>query len=161
MTFTSKLPTALALQNEVFNALSYATSKGFQIHPDAFAMLKGLDVDVLKIVQAIIKTKKPSKNAVIVVDDIKSLVEPKEQEGPIEQTCTVLIDPTPKVTTAEGTEGYGGFVLQQVREDNAHLGPARPDSKRMSKVSAVKQNIRAGKQIERGEKSLHGVGTQQ
>ena len=158
MTFTSKLPTALALQNEVFNALSYATSKGFQIHPDAFAMLKGLDVDVLKIVQAIIKTKKPSKNAVIVVDDIKSLVEPKEQEGPIEQTCTVLIDPTPKVTTAEGTEGYTALFRSRF-EKTMRILAQRPDSKRMSKVSAVKQNIRAGKQIERGEKSLHGVGS--
>src|ERR671928_2106371 len=100
ITLNIKIATALALQNEVFNALSYATSKGFQIHPDAFAMLRGLDVDVLKIVQEIIKMKKPSKNAVIVVDDIRSLVEPKQQEGPVEQACAVLIDPTPKVTTA-------------------------------------------------------------
>src|ERR671928_1199642 len=106
ITLNIKLPTVLALQNEVFNALSYATSKGFQIHPDAFAMLKGLDVDVLKIVQQIIKMKKPSRNAVIVVDDIRSLVEPKQQEGPVEQTCTVLTEPTPNVTTAEGVEGY-------------------------------------------------------
>jgi DNA polymerase II small subunit len=146
----------LALQNEVFNALSYATSKGFQIHPDAFAMLKGLNVDVLKIVQEIIKMKKQSKNAVIVVDDIKSLVEPKEQEGPIEQTCTVLIDPTPKVTTAEGVEGYAALFRSRF-EKTMRILAQRPDSKRMSKVSAVKQNVRAGKQVERGEKSLHGV----
>jgi DNA polymerase II small subunit len=146
----------LALQNEVFNALSYATSKGFQIHPDAFAMLKGLDVDVLKMVQEIIKMKKPSKNAVIVVDDIKTLVEPKEQEGPIEQTCTVLIDPTPKVTTAEGVQGYAALFRSRF-EKTIRILAQRPDSKRMSKVSAVKQNVRAGKQVERGEKSLHGV----
>ena len=146
----------MALQNEVFNALSYATSMGFHIHPDAFAMLKGLDVDVLKMVQEIIKMKKPSKNAVIVVDDIKSLVEPKEQEGPIEQTCTVLIDPTPKVTTAEGIEGYAALFRSRF-EKTMRILAQRPDSKRMSKVSAVKQNVRAGKQVERGEKSLHGV----
>jgi DNA polymerase II small subunit len=62
----------LALQNEVSNALSYATSKGFQIHPNAFAMLKGLDADVLKMIQEIIKMKKPTKNTVIVVEDIKT-----------------------------------------------------------------------------------------
>jgi DNA polymerase II small subunit len=146
----------LALQNEVFNALSYATSMGFHIHPDAFAMLKGLDIDVLKIVQEIIKMKKPSKNAVIVVDDIKSLVEPKKQEGPIEQTCSVLIDPTPKVTTAEGIEGYAALFRSRF-EKTMRILAQRPDSKRMSKVSAVKQNVRAGKQVERGEKSLHGV----
>ena len=60
-------------------------------------MLKGLDADVLKMIQEIIKMKKPTKNTVIVVDDIKTLIEPKKQEGPIEQTCTVLIDPTPRL----------------------------------------------------------------
>jgi DNA polymerase II small subunit len=146
----------MALQNEVVNALSYATSKGFQIHPDAFAMLKGLDVDVLKIVQEIIKRKKPSKNAVILVDDIKSLVEPNEQVGPVEQTCTVLMDPTSKVTTAEGVEGYAALFRSRF-EKTMRILAQRPDSKRMSKVSAIKQNVRAGKQVERAKNNLHGV----
>jgi DNA polymerase II small subunit len=146
----------LALQNEVFNALSYATSKGFQIHPDAFAMLKGLDVDVLKIVQEIIKMKNPSRNTVIVVDDIKSLVGPTKQEGPIEQTCTVLIEPTPNVTTAEGVEGYTALFRSRF-EKTMRILAQRPDSKRISKVSAVKQNIRASKQVEIGKKGMHGV----
>jgi DNA polymerase II small subunit len=145
----------LALQNEVFNALSYATSKGFQIHPDAFAMLKGLDIDVLKIVQQIIKMKKPSRNAVIVVDDIKSLVEPTKQEGPIEQTCTVLVEPTPNVTTAEGVEGYTALFRSRF-EKTMRILAQRPDSKRISKISAVKQNVRASKQIDAGKKSLNG-----
>ena len=59
-------------------------------------MLKGLDVDVLKIIQEIIKIKKPTKNTVIVVEDIKTLIEPKKQDnGPIEQTarCSVILLP--------------------------------------------------------------------
>jgi DNA polymerase II small subunit len=147
----------LALLNEVSNALSYATSKGFQIHPNAFAMLKGLDVDVLKIIQEIIKIKKPTKNAVIVVEDIKTLIEPKKQDGPVEQTCTVLSDPTPKVTTAEGVDGYTALFRSRF-EKTMRILAQRPDSKRISKVSAVKQRVRMGKQIERGEKSLHGAG---
>ena len=119
-------------------------------------MLKGLDVDVLKIIQEIIKIKKPTKNAVIVVDDIKSLIGPKKQEGPIEQTCTVLIDPTPKVTTAEGVEGYTALFRSRF-EKTMRILAQRPDSKRISKVSAVKQRVRMGMQIERGEKSLHGA----
>ena len=119
-------------------------------------MLKGLDVDVLKIIQEIIKMKKPTKNAVIVVDDIKSLIEPKKQEGPIEQTCTVLIDPTPRVTTAEGVEGYTALFRSRF-EKTMRILAQRPDSKRISKVSAVKQRVRMGKQVERDEKSLHGV----
>jgi DNA polymerase II small subunit len=148
----------LALQNEVSNALYYATSKGFQIHPNAFAMLKGLDVDVLKIIQEIIKIKKSTKNAVIVVEDIKTLLEPKKQDNStIEQTCTVLSDPTSKVTTAEGVEGYTALFRSRF-EKTMRILAQRPDSKRISKVSAVKQRVRMGKQIERGEKSLHGAG---
>ena len=45
------------MQREIFNALSYATSNGYQVHPDAFAMLKGLDTNVLKIIQDIVKMK--------------------------------------------------------------------------------------------------------
>jgi DNA polymerase II small subunit len=115
-------------------------------------MLKGLDVDVLKIIQEIIKTKKQTKSAVIVVDDIKTLLEPKKQEGPIEQqTCTVLIDPTPNVTTAEGVEGYTA-LFQSRFEKTMRILAQRPDSKRISKVSAVKQRVRISKQAERGER---------
>ncbi|HEX2614385.1 MAG TPA: DNA-directed DNA polymerase II small subunit [Nitrososphaera sp.] len=147
----------MALQNEVFSALSYATSKGFQIHPDAFAMLKGLDVDVVKAVQEIIKLKKQSKNSVILVDDIKSLIGPKkEEEGPIEQTCNILMDPTPKVNTGEGVEGYA-FLFRSRFEKSMRILAQRPDSKRISKVAAVKQNMRSGKpQFEKGERGLHG-----
>ena len=55
-------------------------------------MLKGLDADVLKIIQEIIKDEKAEnlKNAVIVVDDIKSLIYEK-QKDPIEQTLMVLL----------------------------------------------------------------------
>jgi DNA polymerase II small subunit len=119
-------------------------------------MLKDLDVDVLKIIQEIIKIKKPTKNTVIVVDDIKTLVEPKKQEGPIEQTCTVLIDPTPKVTTAEGAEGYTALFRSRF-EKTMRILAQRPDSKRISKVSDVKQRVRVNKQAERGEKSLQGA----
>ena len=45
------------MQREISNALSFAISKGYQIHPDAFAMLKGLDIDILKVVQDIVKMK--------------------------------------------------------------------------------------------------------
>ncbi len=146
----------MALQNEVSSALSYAVSKGFQIHPDAFAMLKGLEsANVLKTVQEIIKSKKPSKNAVILVEDIKGLLSPKKDEGPIEQTCTVLMDPTPKVTTGEGVEGYAALFRSRF-EKSMRILAQRPDSKRISKIASVKQNSRNAKFIERGEKSLHG-----
>src|ERR671920_1764801 len=71
----------LALQREISNAISYATSKGYQMHPDAFAMLKGLDNDVVKIVQDIIKMKiKQNENFLIKVEDIKNHINPEENK---------------------------------------------------------------------------------
>jgi len=146
----------LSIQNEVFNALSYATSKGFQIHPDAFAMLKGLDSDVLKTVQEIIRSKKTSKNAVILVDDIKNLFSPKKDEVAIEQVCTVLLDPTEKVATGEGVEGYTALFRSRFEKSMRILGQ-RPDSKRISKIASVKQTSHASsKMVVKGENSLHG-----
>lgn len=145
----------MALQNEVSSALLYAISKGFQIHPDAFAMLKGLDSNVLQTVKDIIKSKKPSSNAVILVDDIKGLLNPQKEQGPIEQQCTVLMDPTPKVTTGEGVEGYAALFRSRF-EKSMRILAQRPDSKRISKIASVKQGSRNTKFVERGEKSLHG-----
>ena len=65
----------MPLQKEISNALSFATSKGYQVHPDAFAMLKGLDTDILKVIQDIIKMKiKHKESYLIVVEDVKNII---------------------------------------------------------------------------------------
>ena len=70
----------MSIQREISNALSFAISKGYQIHPDAFSMLKGLDIDILKLVQDIVKMKiKQKEYSSIVVEDIKSLINPEEK----------------------------------------------------------------------------------
>ena len=137
---------ALALQNELYSALTYATNNKFQIHPDAFAMLKGLEDDILKIVQEIVRTKKNSKNSVILVEDIKVVLNPAKalvENAPTEQLYTIMMDPTPKVTTGEGVEGYSALFRSRF-EKTMRILSQRPDSKRISKVAAVKQNARNG-----------------
>jgi DNA polymerase II small subunit len=118
-------------------------------------MLKGLDANVLQTVKEIIKSKKLSKNSVILVDDIKGLLSPKKEQAPIEQSCTVLVDPTPKVTTAEGVEGYVALFRSRF-EKSMRILAQRPDSKRISKIASVKHNSRDMKFVGRSEKSLHG-----
>lgn len=118
-------------------------------------MLKSLDANVLQTVKEIIKSKKPSNNAVILVDDIKGLLNPKKEDGPVEQSCTVLLDPTSKVTTAEGVEGYASLFRSRF-EKSVRILAQRPDSRRISKIASVKQNARNAKFVERGGKSLQG-----
>ena len=118
-------------------------------------MLKGLESDVLKTVQEIIRSKRPSKSAVILVDDIKGLLSPRKDDGPIEQACTVLMDPTTKVTTGEGVEGYTSLFRSRF-EKSMRILSQRPDSKRIAKVASVKQSSRnTGSKVESSEKSHH------
>ncbi len=156
---TPALP-ALALQNELFNALSYATNNRFQIHPDAFAMLKGLDSDILRIVQEIVKLKKNTKNSVILVEDVKGYLSPDkapQEDSPSVHTCNVLMEPTPKVNTGEGVEGYTALFRSRF-EKTMKILSQRPDSKRISKVASIRQN--GSKALpERGERGQNGGST--
>ena len=80
----------MALQNEVSSALSYAVGKGFQIHPDAFAMLKGLNADVLKTVQEIIRSRKPSTNTLrAAANDARSTSSPKALTSTTDQNRSI------------------------------------------------------------------------
>ncbi|MEO9295944.1 MAG: DNA-directed DNA polymerase II small subunit [Nitrososphaera sp.] len=149
----------MALQSEIASALSYATSKGYRVHPEAFAMLKGLETDVLKAVQEIIRQKK-SKNSVIVVEDIKSLLDPAsgaEQLLPVEQKSEVLMDPTLNVNTGEGVDGYA-LLFKSRFEKTMRILAQRPDSKRIAKISTVKLAAKGGQRPTAAghERSLNG-----
>ena len=160
-----KITIALALQREISNALSYATSNGYQIHPDAFAMLKGLDTDILKIIQDIIKMKiKQKENSLIVVDDIKIHINPENKDvinvnGTVTSTSStatsfseqnfhkVLLEPTPNVNTGEGIEGYTALFRSRF-EKSLRILALRPESKRITKIASIKQkanNAKKGK----------------
>jgi DNA polymerase II small subunit len=147
----------LVLQSEIKNALSYASSRGYQIHPDAFAMLKGLQGDLLKAVQEIIRQKK-SGSSVIVIDDVKGLVAPAaaSEEAPVEQKAEVLMDSSPAVNTGEGVDGYA-LLFKSRFEKTMRILAQRPDSRRIAKISAVRQNGRAGNV--KSERGLGNAGT--
>ncbi|MDQ3839404.1 MAG: hypothetical protein M3297_09055, partial [Thermoproteota archaeon] len=68
------------MNKEISNALSFITSNGYRMHPDAFAMLKGLDTDILRIVKDIIKIKnKQKQSSTIIIDDIKKIINPENK----------------------------------------------------------------------------------
>jgi DNA polymerase II small subunit len=148
----------LVLQSEIVSALSYATSKGYRIHPDAFAMLKGLETDVLKAVQDIIKQKK-KPDSMILVEDIKVLLNPQSaaDAAPIEQKGEVLMDPTPNVNTGEGVDGYA-LLFKSRFEKTMRILAQRPDSKRISKISTVKLGAKGPQRptASGNERSLNG-----
>src|SRR5215204_204668 len=117
-----KSPSNLALQREISYAISYATSKGYQMHPDAFAMLKGLDNDVVKIVQDIIKMKiKQNENSLIKVDDIKNHINPEQDKVAVSDFENIgKIDDT-KINTLSTTTAAAAVVeYSSSSEHNSH-----------------------------------------
>jgi len=157
----------LTLQREIFNALSYATSNGYQVHPDAFAMLKGLDTNVLKIIQDIVKMKiKQKESSLIVVEDIKNLLNPESKvtvndvnsiglvvnSFPEQNSHKVILDPTSSINSGEGVEGYTALFRSRF-EKSLRILALRPDSKRITKIASVKQKVNNAKV---GKYDTHG-----
>lgn len=65
----------MAFPKELSNVLSFVISKGYQIHPDAFDILKSHDEDVMKIIGKVLKNKEEQnrrmkKSNIILAEDL-------------------------------------------------------------------------------------------
>ncbi len=94
------------MKEEVSSAITYALSKGFQIHPDAFKILEKIDVKELQnIIKQVVREKAKQNLFLINQNDLKMFVESEVDES-VEDRHAVLFDPTKKVTSAEGIDGF-------------------------------------------------------
>jgi DNA polymerase II small subunit len=94
------------LKEEVSSAITYALSKGFQIHPDAFKILEKIDVKELQnIIKQVVREKAKQNMFLINQNDLKIFVESEYDES-VEDKYDILFDPTKKVTSAEGIDGF-------------------------------------------------------
>jgi DNA polymerase II small subunit len=155
----------LSIQRGISNALSFAVSMGYQIHPDAFAMLKGLDIDILKTVQDIVKIKiKNKENTSIIVEDIKNLINPRGNvtngnsfnntvlnsassivDATSEQhSFKVISDPTASINSGEGIKGYTSLFRSRF-EKSLRILALRPDSKRITKITSIRHKSNSSK----------------
>ena len=148
------------LNKEISNVLSFLTSNGYRMHPDAFAMLKGLDTDILRIVQDIIKIKsKQKQSSTIIIDDIKRLINPESKVTTEDSRSSnidtsidnselekqqhnykVILDASINVNTGEGVEGYTALFRSRY-EKSLRILSLRPESKRITKITSIKQKI--------------------
>jgi DNA polymerase II small subunit len=94
------------VKEEVSSAVTYALSKGFQIHPDAFKILEKIDVKELQnIIKQVVREKAKQNLFLINQSDLKMFVE-SEVDNSIEDRHEILFDPTKKITSAEGIDGF-------------------------------------------------------
>ena len=63
----------MSFQKEISNALSYITAHGYQIHPEAFKILKNLDSNIMEIIQKVVRFKKNQNDTnIILIEDIRN-----------------------------------------------------------------------------------------
>jgi len=120
----------LSISNDISDALIYAINKGYQIHPDAFALLRSINSDVSNIIKTIIEKKTKLKGShSILIDDIKTIISRDLVENgasksrsiddsghydkaliygdkSTQSTYEVLFDPTSKVNSTEDENGF-------------------------------------------------------
>ena len=73
----------MSISNDISDALIYAINKGYQIHPDAFALLRSINSDVSNIIKIIIEKKTKLKEShSILIDDIKTIISRDRLDDP-------------------------------------------------------------------------------
>ena len=125
------------MDEEISSAVSYALNKVFQIHPDALEILHKIDVKELgQIIKDVVKEKTKQKQFLINEEDVEIYLGIKDDEEH-QVEFEILSDPTEKITSAEGVEGYGALFasrfnkLRQIMSD-------RPESKKVKDIESVK-----------------------
>ena len=125
------------MDEEISSAVSYALNKGFQIHPDALEILHKINVkELAQIIKDVVKEKTKQKQFLINEEDFEIYLGIKDDEEH-QVEFEILSDPTGKITSAEGVEGYGKLFasrfnkLKQIMSD-------RPESKKVKDIESVK-----------------------
>ena len=161
----------MSFHKEISNVLSYISANGYQIHPEAFNKLKIIDSKkIMKIVEDVIKYKKSRKdNSLILLQDIefisgeKTIIEIKKEninysvkdnqkkifshnnspstKTDLQDYYKILFDANDNIDTLDGINGYASLFRSRF-EKSMKILALRPESKRINKISNIKQKNR-------------------
>ena len=124
------------MEKEVVFAVNYALNKGFQIHPDALKILEQVDIKELEsVIRQVVKEKSKQKLFLINQDDLESFLGLKDDEK-LESEFRVLNDPSSKITSAEGVEGYNSLFSSRFSKLKKIISN-RPESKMLKSISSA------------------------
>ncbi len=124
------------LREEVSSAITYALSKGFQIHPDAFKILEKIDVKELQnIIKQIVREKAKQNLFLINQSDLKMFIE-SDMDSTTEDNHVILFDPTKKVTSAEGIDGFTTLFTDRYSK-LMKIMMQRSQSKKLTSISNI------------------------
>jgi DNA polymerase II small subunit len=124
------------MEKEVVFVINYALNKGFQIHPDALKILERVEVNELeRVIKQIIREKTKQKLFFINQNDLEVFLGIKDGEK-LESEHRVLSDPSPKITSAEGVEGYGMLFESRFMKLKKIISN-RPEAKMLKTITSV------------------------
>ena len=119
------------------NALKYALSKGFQIHPDAFKILEKIDSKELEtIIKRVVREKAKQNLFLINQSDLKIFVDFEIDEN-IDNKHEIISDPTKKITSAEGIDGFGALFTNRYSK-LLKIISQRAQAKKLIQIDIVK-----------------------
>ena len=125
------------MDKEISSAVSYALNKGFQIHPDALEILHKIDVKELgQIIKDVVKEKTKQKQFLINEEDFQIYLGIKDDEEH-QVEFEILSDPTNKITSAEGVDGYGKLFVSRFNKLKQIMSD-RPESKKVKDIESIK-----------------------
>lgn len=125
------------MKEDVSAALTYALSRGFQIHPDAFKILEKIDVkDLERIIKQVVREKAKQNLFLINQNDLKMFVD-SEIDETIENHHVILSDPTKKITSAEGIDGFSALFANRYSK-LLKIILQRSQAKKLSPIASVK-----------------------
>jgi len=124
------------MNEDVTFAVNYALNKGFQIHPDALKILENVSVKELKhIIKEIIKEKTRQNLFFINQDDLEGFLGIKEDVS-LENEHRILSDPTSKITSAEGVNGFNRLFSNRFSKLK-QIVSNRPAAKMLKSINSV------------------------
>lgn len=117
-------------------ALNYALNKGFQIHPDAFKILENIDFQQLKqVIKEVVREKAKQNQFLISQEDLEVFLGIKK-DVVLKNEYRVLFDPTAKITSVEGIEGFSVLFLDRFTKLKKIVSH-RPEAKLVKSISLV------------------------
>jgi DNA polymerase II small subunit len=124
------------MKKELSYALDYALKKGFQIHPNALELLERVEIKDLELtIKQIVREKSKQKRFLINQDDLEDFLGLKEDKKLLNEH-RVLFDPTLKITSAEGIEGYKALFSSRF-EKLKKIVLNRPEAKLLKSISLI------------------------
>ncbi len=125
------------MKEDISSALTYALSRGFQIHPDAFKILEKIDAKELeRIIKQVVREKAKQNLFLINQNDLKMFVD-SEIDETIENHHVILSDPTKKITSAEGIDGFNALFANRYSK-LLKIILQRSQTKKLSPIETVK-----------------------